>query len=80
RRAPAAAVAAERAPERRREGGGLRRALTLQLVLAHVAAGIAIGVSQSGGETPKIVDRSAVGNDASDTVSKLQSLIDDNTR
>ena len=31
-------------------------------------------------DTPRIQDRSAVGNDTRDTVSRLESLIDDNTR
>jgi serine/threonine-protein kinase len=67
----------ERAPARR--GQGLRRFLVLVLILGLVGVGVAVALSQTS-DTPRIQDRSAVGNDARDTVSKLQSLIDDNTR
>ena len=76
----APAPAAERAPARPGRADGLRRALTLLLILVLAGVGIAVALGQSGGETPRIVDRSATGSDARDTVSKMQSLIDDNTR
>ncbi|MCW2991375.1 MAG: hypothetical protein JWM73_1969, partial [Solirubrobacterales bacterium] len=64
-------------------GGGARRALMVLVILALIGAGVAIAISQSGGgSTPKITgtDQPATGNDARETVSKLQSLIDQNTR
>jgi serine/threonine protein kinase len=80
RRGPTASPAREeRAPARR--GGGARRAVLLLLVLALAAAGVYIALAQ-GGETPKItgIEQAPVGSNARETVSKLQALIDDNTR
>ena len=80
RGAVAQPVREERAPARR-EGNGLRRALALLLVLVLAGIGIALAFSQSG-ETPKIngTEQPATGVDARETVSKLQTLIEENTR
>jgi serine/threonine-protein kinase len=78
---PMPAEPERRAAPAKRQSHGLRRALAFLLVLALVAAGVAVALSQ-GGETPKITgtEQSVTGSDAQDTVSKMQSLIDDNTR
>jgi hypothetical protein len=67
------------APPPARRKGGVGRILALLAILALIAAGVVIAINQTQ-ETPRIQDRSAVGNDVRDTVSKLESLIDDNTR
>jgi eukaryotic-like serine/threonine-protein kinase len=67
------------AAARRQRGAGVRRAVALLVIVGLVAAGIAIAVSQSG-KTPPIALHDSTGNDAHDTVSKLHTLIDDNTR
>ena len=53
--------------------------LTLLVVLALVGAGIYVAVDQSQ-STPKVRLSDTTGTDAGDTIAKLQTLIDNNTR
>jgi serine/threonine-protein kinase len=77
RRDPVYAAPEARPPARRGSGG--RRGLVLLVVLALIAAGIAVAVSNSQGK--KTVQITGVtGIDAHDTISKLDQLIDNNTR
>jgi hypothetical protein len=78
RRAPAPVPVRETPPPERRKGKA-RGILAVLAIVALIAVGVVIAVNQTQ-ETPRIQDRSAVGNDVRDTVSWLESLIDDNTR
>ncbi len=62
-----------------RRSGGLRRALLLLLVLALGGTGVAIALTSTG-STRHVQIRDVSGSDVHDTVDKLKSLVDDNTR
>ncbi len=67
------------APPPADRANGLRRLLILLLILGLGAAGVAVALSQNQTTTP-IQLRDVRGTDSQDTVSRLESLVDDNTR
>jgi serine/threonine-protein kinase len=78
RRDPVYAQPAQARPAGRSRSGG-RRALVALVVLALVVAGVAVALSNS--QSKKTVNITSVsGTDAHDTISRMQQLIDDNTR
>ncbi|MDX6666404.1 MAG: eukaryotic-like serine/threonine-protein kinase, partial [Solirubrobacteraceae bacterium] len=78
RRGPIRTQAEPEPPARRRRGGG-RRLLTWLVVLALLGGGAAVAVDKLQ-TTPKVQIRDATGASASETIAKMQQLIDDNTR
>jgi serine/threonine protein kinase len=78
RRDPVYAQPPQARPAGRSRSGG-RRALVMLVVLALVVAGVAVALSNS--QSKKTVNITSVsGTDAHDTISRMQQLIDDNTR
>jgi serine/threonine-protein kinase len=77
RHPPPAPLPPEAVPERRRRTG-VRNALIWLLVLGLVIAGIVIALS-AGGSKRTVHLRSVTGQDAHQTIDKVQQLIDDNT-
>jgi eukaryotic-like serine/threonine-protein kinase len=78
RRQPPAPPPVEPVPQRRRDSGA-RNVLLWVLIVALVVAGIVIAVS-AGGSKRTVHLHSVTGQNAHETIDKVQQLIDDNTR